>query len=181
MADADDKKVILISSDGKQIEVPAVHAKMCRTIHNMLEDLGDDDNEPIPLPNVTENILKKVVDFCKQHENDPLELSEEEEIKLRETPIADWDKEFCDVDLQTLFEMILAANFLDFKPMLNLTCKAVAEMIKGKSPEDIKKIFGIEGDFTEEEKAQVLAENPWLKEDNELEPAAADAAAAKTE
>ena len=134
------------------------------------------------LPNVTENILKKVVDFCKQHENDPLELSEEEEIKLRETPIADWDKEFCDVDLQTLFEMILAANFLDFKPMLNLTCKAVAEMIKGKSPEDIKKIFGIEGDFTEEEKAQVLAENPWLKEDNEVEPAAAsDAAAAKTE
>ena len=48
--------------------------------------------------------------------------------------------------------------------MLNLTCKAVAEMIKGKTPDEIKAIFGIESDFTEEEKAAVLAEHEWLRE-----------------
>ena len=55
-----------------------------------------------------------------------------------------------------------AANFLDLKPMLDITCKAVAEMIKGKTPDEIKKVFGVEGDFTDEEKAQVLRDNPWL-------------------
>merc|ERR1719261_1123224 len=130
----------------------------------MLEDLGDDDTEPIPLPNVSHDILKRVVAFCKQHENDPLELTDEEEIRLREKQITGWDKDFVDVKLNVLFEMILAANFLDFKLMLNLTCKAVAEMIKGKSPAEIKKIFGIEGDFTEEEIEAVYKENEWLRE-----------------
>ena len=50
---------------------------------------------------------------------------------MRTKPLDGWDKTFVDVDLATLFEMILAANFLDLKPMLDVTCKAVAEMIKG--------------------------------------------------
>ena len=61
--------------------------------------------------------------------------------------------------LATLFDMILAANFLDLKPMLDVTCKAVAEMVKGKTPGDIKKVFDVEGEFTQEEKEQVLRDN----------------------
>jgi hypothetical protein len=58
-------------------------------------------------------------------------------------PITGWDAEFVKVDQATLFEMILAANFLDIKRMLDLTCKSVAEMIKGKTPEEIRKHFNI--------------------------------------
>ena len=100
-------------------------------------------------------------------QDDPVTMSDEEEIAFRENPIVGWDKTFCDVDLKSLFEVILAANFLDFKPLLNLTCKAVGELIKGKTPEEIKKVFGITGDFTDEEKAQVLLDNPWLREHKE--------------
>lgn len=48
-----------------------------------------------------------------------------------------------------------AANFLDIKPLLNLTCGAVANMIKGKTPEEIRVTFNIENDFTREEEDQV--------------------------
>ena len=48
---------------------------------------------------------------------------------MRVKPLEGWDQEFVRVPLATLFEMILAANFLDLKPMLDVTCKAVAEMI----------------------------------------------------
>eukprot|EP00040_Diaphanoeca_grandis_P010149 m.51971 g.51971 ORF g.51971 m.51971 type:complete len:178 (+) comp21526_c0_seq1:1511-2044(+) len=165
MSTTEEPQVILTSSDNKQVKLPAKHAKMMATIRHMLEDLGDDDNEePIPTPTITHEILVKVAAYCAKHEDDPVDLSEEDEIRLREKKISGWDQEFVDVPLKVLFEMILAANFLDFKPMLNLTCKAVAEMIKGKSPDEVKTIFGIEGDFTDEEKARVLEENPWLKE-----------------
>lgn len=48
-----------------------------------------------------------------------------------------------------------AANFLDIKPMLDLTCKTLANMIKGKTPEEIRTTFNIENDFTLEEEEQV--------------------------
>lgn len=162
---------VLIGSDGGSIEIPAQATWMLCQLRPVLRGC----TAPIKVAQLPAAVLGKVRDFCVQHHGDSrAELTEEQEILLRETPIAAWDKEFVDVDLQTLFELILAANYLNIKAMQNLTCNAVAEMIKGKSPEDIKKLFGVEGDFTEEEKAQVLAENPWLREDNEVEPPLAE-------
>jgi len=45
--------------------------------------------------------------------------------------IQDWYATFVAVDQQLLFELILAANYMDIKPLLDLTCAAVASMIKG--------------------------------------------------
>lgn len=52
---------------------------------------------------------------------------------------------------------VQAANYLDIKGLLDVTCKTVANMIKGKTPEEIRKTFNIKNDFTEEEEAQVPA------------------------
>lgn len=46
-----------------------------------------------------------------------------------------WDAEFVKVDQSTLFDLILAANYLNIKSLLDLTCQTVAQMIKGKTPE----------------------------------------------
>ena len=54
-----------------------------------------------------------------------------------------------------------AANFLNIKGLLDLTCQSVADLIKGKSPEDIRKTFNIRNDFTPEEEAAVRKENQW--------------------
>jgi hypothetical protein len=62
-----------------------------------------------------------------------------------------WDQTFMQVDQEMLFEIILASNYLDIKPLLDVGCKTVANMIKGRSPEKIRKIFNITNDFTPEE------------------------------
>ena len=50
---------------------------------------------------------------------------------------------------------------MDVKPLLDLTCAKVASMIKGKTPEQIRKTFNIVNDFTPEEEEAVRAENKW--------------------
>lgn len=57
-----------------------------------------------------------------------------------DSEIKAWDLEFVKVDQSTLFELILAANYLNIKKLLDLCCMTVANMIKGKSPEEIRKV-----------------------------------------
>lgn len=82
----------------------------------------------------------------------------------RTDDISSWDADFLKVDQGTLFELILAANYLDIKGLLDVTCKTVANMIKGKAPEEIRKTFNIKNDFTASEEDQVRKENEWCEE-----------------
>ena len=47
------------------------------------------------------------------------------------------------------------------KGLLDLTCMTVANMMKGKTPEEIRKTFNIKNDFTAEEEEEVRKENQW--------------------
>ena len=60
-----------------------------------------------------------------------------------------------------LFELILAANYMDVKALLDLCCAKVASMMKGKPAEAIRKTFNIVNDFTPEEEEAIMAENKW--------------------
>ncbi|XP_051010357.1 S-phase kinase-associated protein 1-like [Acomys russatus] len=166
----------LQSSDREIFEVDVKIAKQSVTIKTMLEDLGMDDegdDDPAPLPNVNAAILKKkkkkkkkkVIQWCTHRKDEPPPPPEDDENKEKRTDdIPVWDQEFLKVDQGTLFELILAANDLDIKGLLDVTCKTVANMIKGETPEKICKTFNIKNDFTEEEEAQVRKENQWCEE-----------------
>jgi S-phase kinase-associated protein 1 len=151
----------------------------------MLEDLGIDEanseDEVVPLPNVNSAILRKVIQFCTYHKDDPVPSStdDDENKEKRTDDITSWDADFLkvsegiawfhlrltaspnQVDQGTLFELILAANYLDIRSLLDVTCKTVANMIKGKTPDEIRKTFNIKNDFTPNEEEQVRKENTW--------------------
>ena len=61
-------------------------------------------------------------------------------------------------------ETLQAANYQNIKPLLDLTCLTVANMIKGKTPEEIRKTFNIPNDFTPAEEEEVRRENQWAFE-----------------
>jgi len=155
--------VKLQSSNEQEFEVEKEIAEQSVTIKNMLDDIGDTD-QAIPLPNVNSKILQKVIEYCKHHHDHPVAIQDDKDKEKRTDDILPWDQDFCRVDQATLFELILAANYLDIKPLLDLTCKTVANMIKGKTPEEIRKTFNIKNDFTPEEEEQVRRENSWCEE-----------------
>jgi S-phase kinase-associated protein 1 len=119
----------------------------------------------IPIVNVKTAILKKVVEFCEHHVTEPMSDIEKPLKSDNMTEVVQsFYANFINVDQETLFDLILAANFMDIKPLLDLTCASVASMIKGKTPEEIRTTFNIKNDFTPEEEAQVLEENRWCEE-----------------
>jgi S-phase kinase-associated protein 1 len=166
-ADKNTQKVTLTSNEGSTIEVDRVVAERSMLIKNLIEDLGDDaiTSSPIPIPNVNDPVLRKVVEWCEHHRNDAAQSADEEnESRKKTTDIDEWDQKFMQVDQEMLFEIILAANYLDIKALLDVGCKTVANMIKGKSPEEIRKTFNITNDFTPEEEEQIRRENEWAED-----------------
>ncbi|KAI3631219.1 hypothetical protein MIR68_000603 [Amoeboaphelidium protococcarum] len=160
------QKIILKSSEGQEFKVDRDVAEKSQTLKHLIEDVVEDQSIPIPLPNVTGPILAKVLEYCEHHRNDMQAASEDQDpSKPQQWEESDeWDVNFVKVDQGTLFELILAANYLDIKPLLDLTCKTVAYMIKGKTSEEIRKTFGIVNDFTPEEEEQIRRENEWCED-----------------
>eukprot|EP00080_Pristionchus_pacificus_P009271 PDM69291.1 hypothetical protein PRIPAC_47593 [Pristionchus pacificus] len=63
---------------------------------------------------------------------------------------------------EELFNLIVAANYLDIKELLDLGCKRVADLFKDKSPDDIRKTFGIVNDLSPEEEEQFRNETSYF-------------------
>jgi S-phase kinase-associated protein 1 len=162
------QKIWLLSNDGILQEVDRVVIERSILIKNMLEDIGDDTiskENPIPIPNVNDAVLRKVMEWCDHHRGDPPTSQDDDDAaRKKTTDIEEWDQKFMQVDQEMLFEIILASNYLDIKPLLDVGCKTVANMIKGKSPEDIRKTFNITNDFTPEEEEQIRRENEWAED-----------------
>ncbi|GIL54041.1 hypothetical protein Vafri_9593 [Volvox africanus] len=151
-------RVKLLSSDSQMFEVDEEAAFLSQTVKNLVEDAGTDDD--IPLPNVSGRILAKVIEYSKYHVEAEKKGTDDKPART-EDEVKRWDEEFVKVDQATLFDLILAANYLNIKGLLDLTCQTVAQMIKGKTPEEIRKTFNIKNDFTPEEEEEVRRENQW--------------------
>ncbi|KAL9587757.1 MAG: hypothetical protein Q9212_000049 [Teloschistes hypoglaucus] len=166
MATSEPIQIQLQSSDNVEINVDRDVAERSILIKNMMEDIGDQAlNEAIPIPNVNEAVLRKVIEWCIHHRADPTASADDDsDSRKKTTDIDEWDQKFMQVDQEMLFEIILAANYLDIKPLLDVGCKTVANMIKGKSPEEIRKTFNIQNDFTPEEEDQIRRENEWAED-----------------
>lgn len=165
MQGSDDQTNVTLSAvDGAEYTVDVEVAKISETIKNLIEDAGIDN--PVPLPNITGPILAKVIEFCKYYHEHPPAVAEPgaEPNPVTTSAISTWEAEYVRVDQQLLFQLVLAANYLDIKPLLDLTCKTIANMIKGKTPDEIRKTFNIKNDFTPEEEEAIRKENEWCEE-----------------
>jgi S-phase kinase-associated protein 1 len=156
--------LFLISGDGTRVEVDRKIAIACELVKTMSE--GDKEARDIHVPEVkTGDTLRKVIRFLEHHHKTPY--------KTIDTPIkscdmvhitSDWDADYVDVDNDTLFDLIVAANYLHLEWLLDLTCAKVGSMIKGKTAEQIRATFNIVNDFSKEEEEQLKKESTWAEE-----------------
>ena len=156
----------LSSSNGDEFNIEIKAALISDTISALIGLEGENDieewnkeqwsQECVPLPNVKSDVLQLIINYMKFHANNLDENSEE---------VQQFNKEFVNMDDDTLFNIILAANYLSIKSLLDLTCQTVANYIKAcNTPQEIRRRFNIKNDFTPEEEEEVRKENAWCED-----------------
>lgn len=156
--------ITLISNDGEEFQVSSKIATLSKFIKNILEESDSTEDQQIRLPNVNKLTLVKVLEFANHYFEEPMtELTK---------PLADPDISklvqpfYANYILSTnndVYLLLIAANYLDMKPLLDLCCARVASFIKNKSPEEVRANLKITSVFTPEDQAAVRAENPWAE------------------
>ncbi|XP_058108914.1 SKP1-like protein 1A [Magnolia sinica] len=157
------KKVTLRTSDGEVFELEETVASQSQMIRFMMED--NCANDAIQLPTITARILVKVIEYCKKHakvREGGCEASSSSSDQKDNKELKGWDKQFMSgMDINLVFDLIQAANYLDISGLLDLTCQYIADHIKHMTPEEVRKVFNIENDFAPEEEARIRKENEW--------------------
>jgi len=154
-------KITFLTKNQKHITASFKPMMMSNTIKAIISfDEPDDFDDtvlqnPIPLPEVDDNILKLIIKYCEYYYNNTNSKEENE----------NFDLNFIEIDDKILFDLILAANYLEINSLLDFTCKTVADYIKKcTTPQEIRHRFNIQNDFTPEEEEVICKENAWCTE-----------------
>ncbi len=79
-------------------------------------------------------ILEKVIEFCRHIKDNAVPYIEK---PLRSTDMATvvdaWYANFINVEKEMLLELMIASDYLEIKPLLELCCAKIASIIKNKS------------------------------------------------
>ncbi|KAF4757984.1 suppressor of kinetochore protein mutant [Perkinsus olseni] len=124
---SDDAAAVKVrTSDGVVVSIPLKAACFSILVKNMVDDAsGSINDEEIPLPNVSSKILNKVVQWCEYHVHNPVSVINKPLKmggRLRDNGVSEWDDKFLELPEKELFDVMLAANFMDIKPLLELCC-----------------------------------------------------------
>ncbi|KAL0009363.1 hypothetical protein SO802_010865 [Lithocarpus litseifolius] len=172
------RTITLKTADGEIFEVEEAVAMEFATVKSFFEDDAVSATTPMPLPNVSGSALSRVITYCRRSLEirskmpPPVSAADAavgegdlEAEKAAKQERKEFEAEFLkDESNEDVKELILAANYLNIKELLDFLCRSVAVRIQNKSVEYVRKFFAIEGDFTPEEEARLREEYAWAFE-----------------
>lgn len=86
------------------------------------------------------DVFGKIVAFMEHHKEDP-ELAEDYD--AFDVQIGDFDKGLLEMDRTFLFCLTTAANYLQIPLLLEMCCKTIAEALKEKTTDEIRKYLAV--------------------------------------
>ncbi|KAJ6400589.1 hypothetical protein OIU84_016103 [Salix udensis] len=137
------------TSDGAIQQVEQEVAMFCPMICQEVihKGMGSSKNCAVSLPQrVSPAMFSLILDYCRFHQVPGRSNKERKS----------FDEKFVRMDTKRLCELTSAADSLQLKPLVDLTSRALARIIEGKTPEEIREIFHLPDDLTEEEKLEPL-------------------------
>jgi S-phase kinase-associated protein 1 len=161
------------SPSGKFYIISRETAKMSNLLKDILEDKADGEIVEIPIPKINGKTLSTIMMYMNYFvDNKAASIPKPLNTSLR-SYLSEWEKNFLDNFLlengnekehHVLIDVLAGAHFLTIESLTSLSCAAVADMMKGKTTEQIRELFNIENDFTPEEEEQIRKETKWCDE-----------------
>ncbi|KAF3434791.1 hypothetical protein FNV43_RR21877 [Rhamnella rubrinervis] len=127
MVSSSKRMIVLESSDGKIFVVEDSVMVEWRSMDHLLK-IDRSSHDPIWFPSITGDILAMVIDFSKKHADDSASSSVAG--PGHSENIYAWDTNFVKVSKKTLADLIVAAQYIGFQKLLDLTCGTMEEMNK---------------------------------------------------
>ena len=123
----------------------------------MIDDGGIE--EEIPLPDITKETLNRIITFLGHlKDNPPPDIEKPLRSNNLEDVTTEWYAKFIDLSDDDVQDLILAANYMDIKPLLDLSCAKMGSVIRGLTIPEFRKRFNIVNDFTPEEENEPFDE-----------------------
>ena len=144
--------IVLISSDNQKIEIDSESAQKSHLLKGLITDFSN-QQDPIQMPDIKYEILKKVVEYLTYYKDKvPKDIPKPMPSANLSEVIDEWDVNFINsIELDNVFDLINAANYMDISSLLDLSCAKIASLMKGKTVQEIRTMFNIECDLTDEE------------------------------
>ena len=160
---ADGDMITLESADGKAFEVSKeAAARLSKLLAQKMID-GGCGGGCIKLEKIGSETLEKVVDYCNKHADPvPSAASSSSFLAAPSKELEDWDRKLVDcLSQDALFNLTEASDSLIMDGLLDLTCCKIADLMKGKTIDEMRKMFNIKNDFTKEQEQEICREHAW--------------------
>merc|ERR1711971_1044173 len=150
----DDVEILTLKSGGqnpKSFEINKTDAELSKFVTTILE--GDADATSIEIRQVSAQTLNHVIEYLQHHKGkEPGALPcPVRSIHMAQIVSDKWDATWIDAfDKKTIFEIILAANYMDIKSLLHLGCAKIATLIKQLDQKEINRIIEEEEKYRRE-------------------------------
>lgn len=163
--------ITLISKEGEAFQVSRAVAKLSHYVTNFHDDEAldnfDEELGDMPVPEVSSQVMQQVIVFCNHYLEDPLPALKKpvSSPNIADQGATDWYVQFVTPLGETdLYHLIMAANFMDIKPLFDLMCATIACSIYHKSPQEVRQMFNIPDDISFDELDTQRKLRTWREE-----------------
>lgn len=132
-------------------------ADMMGTIKELLEDMGEILEGTEIEVDVDLLAFPYVIQYLQYQFDDK---GNEEKLKTLDEAFV----QSLNVNNEVRFMVMRTANYLNIPTLLDLLTTNEANQIKGKTTEELRKMYNIVNDFTPEEEEQIKKDNAWMNE-----------------
>lgn len=139
----EDNTILLVSVDGVELPVSRKFATISKLVRNAMED---PNATKVNVPNVKTAALREVIAYMEHHKGTEPEKPQKplRSKKLSEVLSDPWDAAMLErlgSTRQPLYDVVLAANYMDIPVLMEIACAAVATYLKGVPLEQIKSVL----------------------------------------
>lgn len=143
--------IFLKSEEGLRVQIDLKSAEGSLVLKKFMDTTGE--NGELSIPEIKIHVLRIVVGYLKHYkEKIPKEIPMPYPYETLDGIIDQWDINFInEFSLDSLYEILLASHRMKIQSLCDLIAAKIATMVHNKNVTQIKELFNIECDFTEEE------------------------------